>query len=252
MQSHDWTPEGSIAIVTGIVNAANRQAEETATKIKELQDNINNLWATVANYEEVYDMAPNGYELATDQIVQVQIPVSSGFYKTAKWVKHLNNGRIVVFHDDQGPKDTPYVANLFTPTSYSEEHPLKPMEPWLRRILAGTPTNYSILLEEVDKLWKWGYRAEVERYWKLDGECRATTNRLELLCSNFDGLQERHHQCEGCLVASRLQDKVTHIANRFSPYLGHHRMEPKGAWRCIDPKGVHVPTIHKPDYNDDE
>jgi hypothetical protein len=237
LRQRDWSPESTVAIVTGIVNATHKRTEDAATTIASQRATIDRLRGAVANYEEIYDMAPDGYELATESVAEIQIPVGSGFYRPAKWVRRLDDGRVACFHDGQGPKDTPYVADLYAPANYKEEHPLEPLEPWLRRVLAGSAPNYTILLDEVDKLWEWGYHAEVERYRKLDGECRALADRVELLRCDLETQQQRRHLCEGRLVASRLQEKVAHIANRFAPYSNVRRTEVKGAWRSIDRKG---------------
>jgi hypothetical protein len=55
--------------------------------------------------------------------------------------------------------------------------------------MSGNAANYLILLEEVNKLWEWGLRVEIKRYWTLDREIRYANNHIELMHCKLKGLQ---------------------------------------------------------------
>jgi hypothetical protein len=146
---------------------------------------------------------------------------------------------VACYHEGQGPKDTPFIAELYALPDYKHEHPLEPLDPWFRWVMSGNPTNYTILLKEVNNLWEWGLHAEVKRYCKLDGEIWYANNQIELMHCELEGLQTHHMLCEGCLIASCVQDKVGHLAGHFVPFLGSHHpsIRPCSGWRPKDKKG---------------
>jgi hypothetical protein len=172
-------------------------------------------------------------------MAQIKIPIGNRFHHLAKWVKRLDNGYVACYHKGQGPKDTPFIAKLYAPPNYTDEHPIEPLEPWFRCVLSGNATNYNVLLKEVNDLWDWGMRAEVEWYWKLDRQIRYTNDQLKLMWCDLESLQARHMQCESRLVASCLQDKVGHLAGCFSWMPGMYRPSSIGrsGWKPKDKKG---------------
>jgi hypothetical protein len=236
---HEWTTEGTLAIIKGIVNALHARQWEHDLQVAALKSNITQLRNTLAGYEETFNIAPEGFELATDTVAQIEIPISNGFHRLAKWVKRLDDGCVACYHEGQGPKDTPYIAELYAPPDYKSEHPMEPLEPWFRRVVSGNAANYAILLKEVDELWDWGMHAEVEQYRKLDGQIRYANDQLELMRGDLESLQTRRLQCESQLIASRIQDKVGHLATRFSWMPGMYRPSNIGrsGWRPKDKKG---------------
>jgi hypothetical protein len=239
LRDREWTAEGTLAIVKGIINALHSRQREHDLQVEALKNNITQLRNTLAGYEETFDIAPEGFELATDAVAQIEIPVGSGFHRPAKWVKKLDDGCVACYHEGQGPKDTPYIAELYAPPDYSDEHPMEPLEPWFRRVVSGNAANYAVLLKEVDELWDWGIRAEVERYRKLDGQIRYANDQIELMHGDLESLKTRRMQCESRLVASRVQDKVGHLAARFSWMPGMYRPTQLGrsGWKPKDKKG---------------
>jgi hypothetical protein len=129
LRDHEWTTEGTLAIVKGIVNALHARQREHDLQVATLKSNITQLHNTLAGYEETFDIAPEGFKLATDTVAQIEIPIGNGFHHLAKWVKKLNDGCVICYHEGQGPKDTPYIAELYTPPDYESEHPMEPLEP---------------------------------------------------------------------------------------------------------------------------
>jgi hypothetical protein len=238
LHDHKWTTKGTIAIVQGIVNALHARQTEHDLQVAALKSNICQLCDILAGYEETFDIAPDGFELATDTVAQIEIPIGNGFHCPAKWVKRLDDGCVACYHEGQGPKDTPYIAELYAPPDYESEHPMEPMEPWFRRVLLGNTANYAVLLKEVDELWDWGMCTEVEQYRKLDRQIRYANDQLELMRGDLESLQTRRLQCESRLVASRIQDKVGHLTACFSWMPGMYR--PSGVsqsgWRPKDKK----------------
>jgi hypothetical protein len=172
-------------------------------------------------------------------VAQIEIPIGNGFHHLAKWVKRLDNRCITCYHEGQGPKDTPFIAELYALPDYENEHPMEPLEPWFRHVLLGNAANYSVLLKEVDELWDWGMHAEVERYRKLDGQIRYANDQLELMQCNLESMQACRMQCESWLVASHIQDKVGHLAACFSWMPGMYCPSGIGrsGWRPKDKKG---------------
>jgi hypothetical protein len=239
LRDREWTAEGTLAIVKGIINAIHTCQTEHDRKVGELEDNIQQLRNTLAGYKETFDMAPEGFKLATNTVAQIEIPVGNRFHRLAKWVKRLNDGCVACYHKGQGPKDTPYIAELYAPPDYDDEHPMEPLEPWFRRIMSGSAAHYSILLKEVNDIWEWGMRAEVERYQRLDGQIRYTNNQIDIMRSELEALQTQRLLCENRLIASRIQDKVGHLASHFSwmPGAGRPPAIGRSGWKPRDKKG---------------
>jgi hypothetical protein len=106
-------------------------------------------------------------------------------------------------------------------------------------VVSGNAANYAILLKEVDELWDWGMRAKVERYRKLDGQIQYANDQIELMWGDLKSLQTCRLQCESRLIASHIQDKVGHLAARFSWMPGMYRPSNIGrsGWRLKDKKG---------------
>jgi hypothetical protein len=233
---HDckWTQEGTLTIVKGIINLVHACQTEHKLKVRKLESDICHLCDLVASYEETFNMALEGFELATDSVSWIQIPIGHGFHHPAKWVKCLNNGCMACFHEGQGEKDTPYIAKLYAPANYNNKHPLEPLKPWLHHAMSGGSMTYSMLLKEVNNLWEWGLQAEVEHYWKLDREIRCANDQIKLLHSDLKALQTHQHLCKSCLVVSHLQDKVGHLTGWFAPYPRYHHptLAIKSGWRA--------------------
>jgi hypothetical protein len=131
----EWTTEGTIAIVQGIINALHACQTKHNLKVGALKSNIRQLRNTLAGYKETFDIAPEGFELATDTVAQIEIPIGNRFHRPAKWVKRLDDGCVACYHKGQGPKDTPFIPELYAPPDYENEHPMEPLEPWFRCIL---------------------------------------------------------------------------------------------------------------------
>jgi hypothetical protein len=130
LRDREWTTEGTLAIVKGIVNALHARQREHDLQVETLKNDITQLRNTLAGYEETFDIAPEGFELATDMVAQIEIPIGNGFHRPAKWVKKLEDGCVACYHEGQGPKDTPYIAELYASPEYNAEHPMEPLEPW--------------------------------------------------------------------------------------------------------------------------
>jgi hypothetical protein len=79
---HDckWTTEGTLAIVKGIVNVIHAHQAEHDLKVRKLESDICHLHDTVARYKETFNMSPEGFELATNLVAQIQIPIGMGFH----------------------------------------------------------------------------------------------------------------------------------------------------------------------------
>jgi hypothetical protein len=139
-------------------------------------------------------------------------------YKVPKWVKRLEDGWVVMYTEEQGPENDPYVIDLSAPYDCDVDHPAEPLTPWFRRTMCAEASKYTILRNEVVALYNWGHLAEVERYRSLSQQMATLSDRIENLSQDLESLRLLCDLSESRLSLACTQAKVGHLEGRYHLY----------------------------------
>ena len=129
----------------------------------------------------------------------------------AKWVKQLDDGRVVGFGQHQAEGEASHVTELFLTPSYDIEDPPEPLPGWFRSLLMGPHGQFNILREEIARLDDWSVLAEVLRHWTLADQLCEKRHQLKILDAQVDGLLERRRLCEAHLEAGKVSTQVKYL-----------------------------------------
>src|SRR6266436_2204998 len=111
------------AIIDALVETSNsrhqqylRQARAEATEhkaaIDKLEESLKFAKSHLLNYQETFIKAPDGY-VAHDRLPTFTIPLGEGSDVPAKWIKQLDNGRVVGHSEHDGMGNLPYVKEIY-------------------------------------------------------------------------------------------------------------------------------------------
>jgi hypothetical protein len=113
--------------------------DQLSEQIKELRDQV-------ANYQKTYDQAPEGY-IENTRFPHLKVPIGAGFYLPAKWIKQCDDGDIICFTAQDGPKDPPHIIPIYTSPTTTNDTPSRPLPRWFQSILTGPNPQFLVLLE---------------------------------------------------------------------------------------------------------
>ena len=177
------------------------------------------------------------YVLNTDQAPGFYIPVEEGLWQPAYWVKLLPDGRCAGLLKDDGPEAVPYIADLFAQADYNPSDPDLPLPCWLLQLLAGAPTYYQVIRQEVEKIGDWAIIAEVTRYRNLTDHIKTKQAQIMQMEKDLKVLDEQRDLCEARLARTCFEDKVSVLCSLSGP-----RDKPR--FRKIHrPKKRRLPTL---------
>jgi hypothetical protein len=171
---------------------------------------------------------PEGYIPNNGRIPQFYLPIGDGMGRPARWIKKLEDGKVAGLSGLDGADGVPHIIDIFAAPDRTNDTPAEPLLPWFRRYLWGPAASYNVLADAINDLDRWDIAADVERYRVLDEETNRLRRRIEVLQADLQSYQEAKELCEGRLVLSRVQDRLSHLESRPHPYKAVHR---HGGWK---------------------
>ena len=217
---------------------------EACNDANTLHDRINDLERKLTYYEEIYQTAPDGFDLNDQHKAPgFRIPVEGGLYQEAKWVKRNLDGTVSGYSAEMGPSDTPFIIDLYAKPDYkydeeAEPIPAPPMPAWFRRLLVGPTTDFVTLLRTAEEQLDWGLSREITRYRDLDKDAHALSSDIEVKHAELNALHQARDTSEARLTLARAFEKVKVLSNL-------HRQgatQARSAWK----KRKHVPRPRNP------
>src|SRR6266478_75637 len=120
--SHDLPANTYRAIINGLVITSEAQthrftqdlAAQEADHKKKLDDcneTIEFMEAHLIGYIETFSQPPDGY-VENSHLTMFTIPCGNGLSNPAKWVKKLNDGRVMGYSTEDGPHDLPHICEI--------------------------------------------------------------------------------------------------------------------------------------------
>src|SRR6266403_567317 len=177
--SHDLPADTYHSIINGLVvtleACAHRFNQDLAAqevdhkkKLDDHEEMIEFLEARLVGYIETFSQPPEGY-VENGRLTTFTIPCGGGLSNPAKWVKKLDDGRVVGYTAEDGPHDLPHVCEIYASPKYTAD-PAEPLPHWIHETLQGSTPTYASFLDAVKATNDWGLEADVMRFRTLD-EC---------------------------------------------------------------------------------
>ncbi len=186
--SHDLPTDTYRSIINGLVVTSeartHRYNQDLATqeadhkkKLDDREETIEFLEARLVRYIDTFSQPPDGY-VENGRLTTFTIPCGGGLSNPAKWVKKLDDGRVVGYSTEDGPHDLPHVCEIYASPKYTAD-PAKPLPHWIHETLQGPAAGYAALLDVVKATDDWGLKADVMRFRTLDERVIAYKAQLD-------------------------------------------------------------------------
>ncbi len=175
--SHDLPTDTYRSIINGLVVTSkartHRFQQDIATqeadhkkKLDDCEEMIEFLEACLVRYINTFSQLPEGY-VENSCLTTFTIPCGGGLSNPAKWVRKLNDGRVVGYSTEDGPHDLPHVCEIYASPKYTAD-PAEPLPHWIHETLQGPAPGYAALLDAVKATDDWGLKADVMQFRTLD------------------------------------------------------------------------------------
>ena len=198
-------------IAQGLLSTIQRCKVEHFAEKNWMQSNVEHLEENILNLTANWNTCPDGYEENRDKVPGFVIPVGEELYRSAKWIKRVEAGKVAGYADVQGPRDAPYITEIYTSPNFSMETPCEPIVPWLGNILKENALQFAMLLEAVEELRDWGISADVRRYQEFDDQVVYLRNQINKIEQNLACIIEMHQLTEFHLEAAQLNHHIGHL-----------------------------------------
>jgi len=186
------------------------QEADHKKKLDDHEETIEFLEACLVGYIDTFSQPPNGY-VENGRLTTFTIPCGGGLSNPAKWVKKLNDGRVVGYSAEDGPHNLPHVCEIYASPKYTAD-PAEPLPHWIHETLQGPAPGYAALLDAVKATDDWGLEADVIQFRCLDE--RIITYKAQLDCTHgkLKSTIITRDQCRGRLECARLPERISHLA----------------------------------------
>ena len=198
-------------IAQGLLSTIQRHKIEHFAEKNRMQSNVKHLEENILNLTANWNTCSEGYEENGDKVPGFVIPVGEGLYRLAKWIKQVETEKVAGYADVQGPRDAPYITEIFVSSDFSVETPYEPIAPWLRNILKGNASQFAMLLEAVEELGDWGISTDVRHYREFDDQVIYLRNQINKIEQDLACITEMRQLAEFRLEAARLNHHVGHL-----------------------------------------
>jgi hypothetical protein len=156
------------------------------------------------------------------------MPIGDGMGQPAKWIKKLTDGKVAGLSGLDGPDGIPHIIDIFTAPDQTLDAPAEPLLPWFQCYLWGPTASYNVLADAIHNLDRWDITVDIERYHNLNEETNRLHHRIEVLQADLQSYQEAKELCEGWLVLSCIQDRLSHLESQPHPYKS---VKHQGGWK---------------------
>src|SRR6266403_991739 len=154
--SHDLPADTYRSIINGLVVTSeartHRYSQDLAAqeadhkkKLDDREETIKFLEAHLVGYIDTFSQPPEGY-VENGRLTTFTIPCGRGLSNPAKWVKKLDDGRVVGYTTEDGPHDLPHVCEIYASPKYTAD-PAEPLPHWIHETLQGPAPGYATLLD---------------------------------------------------------------------------------------------------------
>src|SRR6266436_878880 len=113
------------------------EAEEHKAAIEKLEESLEFTESHLLNYQETFIKAPDGY-VANDRLPTFTIPLGEGSDVPTKWIKQLDDRRVVGHSEHNGTGDLPYIKEIYAAPQDSALDPAEVLPFWIRETLQGS------------------------------------------------------------------------------------------------------------------
>jgi len=158
---------------------ARTEAAEHKATVDKLEEDLEFAQSRLLDYQETFVKAPDGY-ITNVRLPTFTIPLGEGSDVPAKWIKQLDDGRVVGYSEHDGTGDLPYVKEIYAAPQNSALDPAEVLPFWIRETLQGSAIQYQELRRAVWDLDNWGLYTKVLRYHQLDEDILSLKAQLDL------------------------------------------------------------------------
>jgi len=197
------------SIAKGLVETIKEQEERHGHQLLSAHDRYQRLEDKLTNYEEGYCTTPDGYKRNVNY-PNLKIPIGEGLYRPTKWIKMANEGMVLAYTKEQGPKSNPYLVPIHAAPIFSSE-PIDPIPQWLYQLLIGQLAIFHMLINAAKKLDDWGVATNITRYQEYNDKMADINVRIEQLQAKADSVRLAKLLCEGQLEAARAPKQLVHM-----------------------------------------
>src|SRR6266446_4548327 len=219
--SHDLPADTYRSIINGLIvtsearthrynQEVTAQEAEHKKKLDDREETIEFLEARLVGYIDTFSQPPEGY-VENGRLTTFTIPCGGGLLNPAKWVKKLNDGRVVGYTAEDGPHNLPHVCEIYASPKYTAD-PAEPLPHWIHETLQGSAPAYAAFLDAVKATDDWGLEADIMRFRALDERVLAYKAQLDRTHGELKGAIIARDQCRGRLECARLGERVSHLA----------------------------------------
>ncbi len=219
-QGENMHPMVLHGIIDAMAETARRTNSRHAVEKGLLEEALDDLQRTRVPTQRIdtkrpFEEAPPGYKENRGE-VDLDLPCKDGLRRPAKWIKHMDGGRVAGYTEDDSPGDLPLITDLFAPKVYyddDDEDPAGALPAWFIAALGGSGTTYATLRREFDKLavHNWGFVAEVDRYRAMDEQCQSLCSQIDLLEQELQTARIERGLSKGRLEAAKADRQVRHL-----------------------------------------
>src|SRR6266436_4347181 len=175
--SHDLPADTYQSIINGLVITSKArthrfqqdlaaQEADHKKKLDDREETIEFLEAQLIGYIDTFSQPPDRY-IENGRLTTFTIPCGGGLSNPAKWVKKLNDGRVVGYSAEDGPHDLPHVCEIYASPKYTAD-PVEPLPHWIHETLQGSAAGYAAFLDAVKATDDWGLEADIIRFRTLN------------------------------------------------------------------------------------
>src|SRR6266446_6751088 len=190
------------------------QEADHKKKLDDCEEMIEFLEARLIGYIDTFSQPPEGY-VENGCLNTFTIPCSGGLSNPAKWIKKLDDGRVVGYTTKDGPHDLPHVCEIYASPKYTVD-PAEPLPHWIHETPQGPAPGYVALLDAVIATDDWGLKADVMRFRALDERVIAYKAQLDRTHGELKSTIIVRDQCRGRLECAQLSERISHLAEEPS------------------------------------
>jgi len=197
------------SIAKGLVETIKEREERHGHQLLAAHNCQQQLEDKLTDYEQGYGSPPEGYKRNVNY-PNLKIPIGEGLYRPTKWIKMADEGVVLVYTKEQGPKSNPYLVPIHTAPIFSSE-PIDPIPQWLHQLLIGQSAIFYMLVNATQKLDNWGIAANITCYREYNNEMADINARIKQLQAEVDLVRLAKLLCEGRLKAARAPKQLAHM-----------------------------------------
>jgi hypothetical protein len=214
---------GSTTLLVNIIRSLTttiKSREETHKAAIDFFDNtIACLDEKVKNYEDTFFIPPKGYVENNGHYPSLQVCISKGLYRPAKWVKQLDNYRVTALCDTDLGSSSPSISDVYASLAHTSS-PVKPLPGWLLDLLTRNPTTYSLVQNAAGELYNWGIATDLDCFQVAHNRMVNTYKQAD----SYTTQAESHFQVKASIQSHLELAKIPEDFNHLKGLSDHHAL----------------------------